>query len=109
MNDVFIICNQQGHFWAKSKTWVDGSDARAVMRVKNRDEASNTLFELSSKDVELRGEILAAELGPKGEPMVAVSDIPLPEVPQEVPEVELQQEEVPTTTEPATALPEQNL
>ncbi|MEH6580490.1 MAG: hypothetical protein V7754_01045 [Halioglobus sp.] len=106
MNDVFIICNQQGHFWGKSKTWVDGRDARAVVRVKNRDEASNTLFELSSKDFELRGEILAAELGPKGEPMVAVSDIPLPEVPQETPEEEPQEDGTPAAAEPETAAPE---
>lgn len=81
MSEIFIIRNQLGHFWGKSKTWVDGSDARAVVRVKNRDEASNTLFELSSKDFELRGDILEAQTNPKGEPMVQVSDIPLPEVP----------------------------
>jgi hypothetical protein len=81
MSEIFIIRNQLGHFWGKSKTWVDGSDARAVVRVKNRDEASNTLFELSSKDFELRGDILEAHTNPKGEPMVQVSDIPLPEVP----------------------------
>jgi hypothetical protein len=81
MSEIFIIRNQLGHFWGKSKTWVDGSDARAVMRVKNRDEATNTLFELSSKDFELRGDILEAEANTKGDPMVQVSDIPLPEVP----------------------------
>jgi hypothetical protein len=53
------------------------------MRIKHRDEASNTLFELSSKDFELRGDIITAELSPKGEPMLKVSDIPLPEVTQE--------------------------
>jgi hypothetical protein len=82
MSEAFVICNQLGHFWGKSKTWVDGSDARTVMRIKHRDEASNTLFELSSKDFELRGEILAAELNAKGDPMVEVSSIPLPEVAQ---------------------------
>lgn len=83
MSEVFIIRNQLGHFWGKSKTWIDGSDAKAVMRVKNRDEATNTLFELSSKDFELRGDILEAEISNKGEPMVQVSDIPLPNVPDE--------------------------
>lgn len=93
MSELFVIRNQLGHFWGKSKTWVDGSDARAVMRVKNRDEATNTLFELSSKDFELRGDILEAEINAKGEPMVQVSDIPLPEVPGE---------EVETPSEPIT-------
>ena len=50
---------------------------------KNRDEATNTLFELSSKDFELRGDILEAETNAKGDPMVQVSDIPLPQVPGE--------------------------
>ena len=83
MTDVFVICNQQGHFWGKKKMWVDGSDPKVLLRVKNRDEASNTLFELSSKDFELRGEIVAVELNPKGDPIVQVSDIPLPTLPQE--------------------------
>lgn len=80
MNDIFVIQNQLGHFWGKKKLWVDGSDGRVVMRVKHRDEAVNTLFELSSKDIELRGEICAATLSNKGEPMLEMSDTPLPEV-----------------------------
>lgn len=83
MTDVFVICNQQGHFWGKKKMWVDGSEPKVLLRVKNRDEASNTLFELSSKDFELRGEIVEVELSPKGDPIVQVSDIPLPILPQE--------------------------
>lgn len=83
MTEVFVICNQLGHFWGKKKTWVDGSDARTVIAIKHRDEATNTLFELSSKDVDLRGDIIVAELNAKGAPLVQVSEIPLPEVPQE--------------------------
>ncbi len=83
MTDVFVICNQQGHFWGKRKMWVDGSEPKVLLRVKNRDEASNTLFELSSKDFELRGEIVEAQLNPKGDPIVQVSDIPLPALPQD--------------------------
>jgi hypothetical protein len=77
MTEVFVIRNQLGHYWGKSKTWVDGTEARAVMRAKHRDEAVNTLVELSSKDFELRGEIVAAELSERGEPMVEASEIPL--------------------------------
>ena len=29
MTDVFVIRNQLGHYWGKSKTWVDGSEAGA--------------------------------------------------------------------------------
>ena len=84
MTEVFVIRNQLGHYWGKKKLWVDGSDNRAIVRLRHRDEALNSLFELSSKDFELRGEIVEAELSPKGEPMVEASDIPLPE--PEIPE-----------------------
>jgi hypothetical protein len=80
MNDVFVIQNQLGHFWGKKKLWVDGSDGRLVLRVKHRDEAVNTLFELSSKDIELRGEICAANVSDRGEPILEVSDIALPQI-----------------------------
>jgi hypothetical protein len=99
MSEVFLICNQSGHFWGKSKVWVDGSDARAVMRVKNRDEASNTLFELSSKDFELRGDVITAQLNPKGNPTVEVSHIPLPVAAQEE-DVEMEEDVQIEETEP---------
>ncbi len=78
MTDVFLIRNQLGHYWGKSKTWVDGSQPRLVQRTPHRDEAVNTLFELSSRDIDLRGEVVAAQLGERGEPVVEVSQIPLP-------------------------------
>ncbi len=82
MTDVFVIRNQLGHYWGKKKLWVNGTDARLLMRLKHRDEAVNTLFELSSKDFELRGEIISAELSPRGEPTVEASDIPLQDHPE---------------------------
>jgi len=78
MTDVFVIRNQLGHYWGKSKAWVDGSQPRLVLRTAHRDEAVNTLFELSSKDFELRGEVVAAQLGERGEPVIEPSQIPLP-------------------------------
>jgi hypothetical protein len=77
MTEVYVVRNQLGHYWAKSKTWVDGSDARVVMRAKHEDQAINTLFELSSRDIELRGEVLPAALGERGEPIIEASQIPL--------------------------------
>ena len=93
MTDVFVIRNQQGHYWGKGKHWVDGSDARKVMRAKHRDEAVNTLFELSSKDFELRGEVIAAELSERGEPVVEPSPIPLPVEPEPVTDSAVQRED----------------
>ena len=85
MTEVFVIRNQLGHYWGKGKTWVDGSQPRLVMRSRHQDEAINTLFELSSKDIELRGEVIPAELGERGEPLVEASQIPLPVDPDVAP------------------------
>ncbi|MFT4823673.1 MAG: hypothetical protein ACI9DH_000964 [Halioglobus sp.] len=102
MTNVFVICNQQGHFWGKKKMWVDGSEPKTLLRVKNRDEASNTLFELSSKDFELRGEIVEAGLSPKGDPIVQVSDIPLPNLHEDEEELDSVDEAAQEPTEEAS-------
>ena len=78
MSQVFVIRNQLGHYWGKAKLWVDGRDRKALLRVSHRDEAVNTLFELSAKDVELRGDIVAVDVDDKGLPLVEPSDTPLP-------------------------------
>ncbi len=93
MTDVFVIRNQLGHYWGKGKQWVDGTDARAVMRARHRDEAVNTLFELSSKDFELRGEVIAVQLSERGEPVIEPSQIPLPMEPEPDRAVEVEQSE----------------
>ena len=78
MTTVFVIRNQLGHYWGKKKCWVDGRDTRAVLRVKHQDQAINTLVELGSKNFELRGEVVTAELNPRGEPLIEASETPLP-------------------------------
>jgi hypothetical protein len=88
MTDVFVVRNQLGHYWGKAKTWVDGSNPRTVMRTRHEDDAMNTLFELSSKDIELRGEVLAVELTERGEPVIEPSQIPLLEEPEQEEEME---------------------
>lgn len=79
MTDVFVVRNQLGHYWGKSKAWVSGSDPKKVLRAKHEDEAINILFELSSKDVELRGSVVNACLSERGEPQIEASTVPLPE------------------------------
>jgi len=83
MTDVFVVRNQLGHYWGKAKTWVDGSNPRTVMRTGHEDEAINTLFELSSRDIELRGEVIATRLSERNDPIVEPSEIPLPEEPEQ--------------------------
>ena len=77
MTDVFVVRNQLGHYWGKAKVWVDGSNPRTVLRSRYEDEAINTLFELSSKDIALRGEVLAVQLTERGDPIVEPSQFPL--------------------------------
>ena len=79
MSEIFVIRNQLGHYFAKSKDWTDGRDGQAVAQFKYRDEALNTLVELSSKDIDLRAEIVASELTEKGRLNLQVSEHPLPE------------------------------
>jgi len=79
MTDVFVVRNQLGHYWGKAKIWVDGSNPRTVMRSRYEDEAINTLFELSSRDIALRGEVLAVALTERGDPIVEPSQFLLRE------------------------------
>jgi hypothetical protein len=74
MTDVFVVRNQLGHYWGKSKEWVDGREPKRVLCAKYEDEAINTLFELGSKDFELRGEVVSTELDDRGEPVIEPSE-----------------------------------
>lgn len=78
MDRSFILKNQDGHYWGRSKEWVDGSDRSRVAQYKHRDEASNTVFELSSKDYGLRAEILEITLKDGKLPKLTISQIALP-------------------------------
>jgi hypothetical protein len=78
MTEVFVIRNQHGHYRGKGSAWVDGHEPRAVLRLRHRDEAVNTLVELSTRDVSLRGEIVAAGVDGKGLPIIEPSAVPLP-------------------------------
>ena len=83
MDRSFILKNQDGHYWGRSKEWVDGSDRSRVAQYKHRDEASNTVFELSSKDFGLRAEVLEMALKEGKLPKLSISQIPLPGLEEE--------------------------
>jgi hypothetical protein len=90
----FILKNQNGHYWGRSKDWVDGSDRSRVAQYRHRDEASNTVFELSSKDFGLRAEILEMTLNEGKLPKLSISQIALPGIEHEMEaEQEARQEE----------------
>ena len=78
MDRSFILKNQDGHYWGRSKEWVDGADRSRVALYKHRDEASNTVFELSSKDFGLRADVLEMTLNKGKLPKLTISQIALP-------------------------------
>jgi hypothetical protein len=74
----FILKNQDGHYWGRAQEWVDGADRTRVAAYKHRDEASNLVFELSSKDFGLRVDVLEVALKDSKLPKLTVSQIALP-------------------------------
>jgi hypothetical protein len=74
MSKMFVVSNQLGQYWGKKKRWVDGTNARKVMTLKHQDEGFNLLVELSSRDVDLRGEVLTVATNDRGVPQVAPSE-----------------------------------
>ena len=83
MSSVFIVTNQDGHYWGRGKRWVDGLDGSRVLALTHRDEAVNNVFELSSKDVLLRCDILTLNLVDGKLPKLEVSGIALPDAEDE--------------------------
>ncbi len=79
MSDVFVVRNQLGQYWGKKKRWVDGTKPRTVAHFKHEDEGLNQLVELSSKDIELRGEVAGVALDERGVPVVEPSEHLIPE------------------------------
>jgi hypothetical protein len=70
MTSVFVVKNQLGQYLNKQQEWVDGSDSHTLLRTPHKDEAINTVFEVSSRDIYLRAEAIACELDAKGNPIV---------------------------------------
>lgn len=89
MSQHFVIRNHHGHYWGRGKRWVDGREVAKVASYRYRDEAVNTLFELGSKETDLRGEVMSLELVGDKLPALEVSTVPLPEDPDS-PELDLE-------------------
>ena len=70
MTSVFVVKNQLGQYLSKQQEWVGGADSQALFRTAHRDEAINTVFEVSSRDIYLRAEALACDVDAKGNPIV---------------------------------------
>ena len=94
MDTLYIIRNQLGHYWGRGKRWTDGRDTGKVFAPGHRDEAVNTVFELSAKDVLLRCEVLDVTAFDGKLAKLEISDHPLPDA--EEPEAEDNLEAAPT-------------
>ena len=94
METLYIIRNQLGHYWGRGKRWTDGRDTGKVFAPSHRDEAVNTVFELSAKDVLLRCEVLGVRAVDGKLAKLEISDQPLPDA--EEPEAEDNLEAAPT-------------
>lgn len=103
MNTLYILRNQDGHYWGRGKRWTDGRDSARVHTFPHRDEAVNTVFELSSKDVHLRCEILDLNSADDKLPKLEISDIPLPEPEAEAVLETVTEKAAETETEVSTA------
>lgn len=73
-DSVFVIRNQFGQYLDKRSGWQSGKDALALYRASFRDEALNTLIEVNSKEISLRGEIVQVALDEKRRPVVEISE-----------------------------------
>jgi geranylgeranyl pyrophosphate synthase len=71
---VFVIRNQLGQFWTRVGEWVDGREPQRLLKLKHHDEAVNHLVELSSKDIDLRGEVIDCPLNERKDPVVEISE-----------------------------------
>jgi hypothetical protein len=74
MSEVFVIRNQLGQYWGRKKRWVDGRKPRKVLTFKHRDEGLNQLVELSARDVDLRGDVVAVQVNERDIPVVEASE-----------------------------------
>lgn len=76
MTKVFVVTNQYGMFATKHKEWQDGREPKLLFRSPHKDEAINLVFELSSKDIDLRAEVISVDLNDKKQPVVDVTAEP---------------------------------
>lgn len=72
MNEVYVVRNQEGQYLSKQREWVSGRDASVLYRTPHKDEAVNTVFEVSAKDLQLRAEPLACTVDHRQLPQVEV-------------------------------------
>ncbi len=73
---MYILHNQDGYFLTKSGDWADGREVGALYKTIHKDEAINQLFEVNSKDYNLRISLLECEVNSKKLPLIPNDKLP---------------------------------
>lgn len=67
---VYVIRNQADHYLSKQGEWVEGRERQSLFRSPHKDVAVNQLFELTLKDITLRGALVRCRVDARGEPLL---------------------------------------
>jgi len=78
MSKTYVVKNQHGLFADKHKEWVDGREPKLLFKTLHKDEAINMVFELSSKDINVRAEAIEVGIDDNKLPIVEVTAPPPP-------------------------------
>lgn len=65
MATAYVVRNQLGQYLTKKGEWCSGKEANSVFCKLYFDEALNQLFEINTKDIELRGKVVEVEIEDK--------------------------------------------
>lgn len=65
MATAYVVRNQLGQYLTKKAEWCSGRDANVVFCKPHFDEALNQLFEINTKDIQLRGKVVEVEVDDK--------------------------------------------
>lgn len=65
MVTAYVVRNQLGQYLTKKGEWCSGKDASPIFWKQHFDEALNQLFEINTKDIELRGSVVEVDIEEK--------------------------------------------
>ncbi|MCG8671384.1 MAG: hypothetical protein MI867_18410 [Pseudomonadales bacterium] len=65
MATAYVVRNQLGQYLTKKGEWCSGKEPATVFFKPHFDEALNQLFEVNTKDIELRGKVVEVEIEDK--------------------------------------------
>ncbi|PIE41524.1 MAG: hypothetical protein CSA49_02900 [Gammaproteobacteria bacterium] len=62
MATAYVVRNQFGQYLTKKGEWCSGKDPAPVFCKQHFDEALNQLFEINTKEIELRGKVVEVDM-----------------------------------------------